>query len=287
MRCVPAAIAPTTVALALLVAPAPAHAGAGAPGDPAPRTIEAWNAYVAAVERRIDAEFARAGGPFLVFETLRGSEVTQARAALARGEVFVRHLSPPAGTSDEAPDGMLHHWLGAVLVPGATIDQVLDFVRDYDHHARWYADVMASRTVSREGDRYRIFLKLQRSRFGVDARYNTDHDVVYRRHDASRASSRSTATRIAELEHAGTPREREKAPDADRDYLWRLNSYWRFQATPQGVLVECESVSLSRDIPWGLGFLVGPFVRSVPRDSLERTLTDMRAGVAATAGGRR
>ena len=118
----------------------------------------------------------------------------------------------------------------------------------------------------------------------MDAHYNTDHDVVYRRHDATRASSRSTATRIAELEHAGTPREREKPSDQDRDYLWRLNSYWRFQQTPDGVLVECESVSLSRGIPWGLGVIVGPFVRSVPRDSLERTLLDMRAGIAAATG---
>lgn len=285
MRSTHAAAAPTIAALALLVALPATRARADTPGRPSPRTLAAWDAYVAAVERRTDAELARNGGPFLVLETLRPPEVSSARAALARGEVYVHHMAPPPGTRDDAPDALLHHWLGAVLVPGATVDEVLAFVQAYDHHARYYGDVMASKTLARDGDRFRIFLKLQRSRFGVSAHYNTEHDVVYRRHDASRASSRSTATRIVELDRAGTPQEREKAPDADRDYLWRLNSYWRFLQTRDGVLVECESVSLSRDIPFGLGFIVGPFVRSVPRDSLDRTLKDMRAGIAAVRTG--
>lgn len=278
-RVVPAA----TIAVVLLASIAGAPLRAEAPGveGPSAAALGGWGAYVSAVERRIDAELGRATGPFLVFETQEPTVAARARAELKRGEVFVHHLPPPPGAQADVPDAMLHHWLGAILVPKATVDQVLAFVQDYDRHAGRYADVMASRTLSREGDRFRVFLKLQRSRFGVDAHYNTEHDVIYRRHDASRASSRSVATRIAELADAGKPGEREKAPDADRDYLWRLNSYWRFQQTPAGVIVECESVSLSRDVPWPVRFIVGPFVRSVPRDSLDRTLKDMRAGVEA------
>lgn len=248
---------------------------------PAPAALTAWHAYVAASERRIGAELAREGGPWLVFETLGPGVVPAARAALPRGEVFVHHMDPPPGAPQDASGALFHHWLGAVLVPGATVDEVLAFVQAYDRHARYYTDVMASRTLAHDGNRFHVFLKLQRSRFGVSAHYDTEHDVVYRRHDAVRASSRSSATRIAELDRAGTPLEREKPPGADRGYLWRLNSYWRFLQTRDGVIVECESVSLSRDIPFGLGFIVGPFVRSVPRDSLDRTLRDMRAGVAA------
>ncbi len=282
MRRVPASIAPiaAATALALLVALPATPARADTPGGPSTRTVAAWDAYVAAVERRIDGELARDNGRFLVLDTLPAADVARARAALDRGEVFVHEMAPPAGMDRHAPDGLIHHWLGGVLVAGATLDQVLAFVQAYDQHARHYTDVMASKTLARDGDRFRVFLKLQRSRFGVSAHYDTEHEVIYRRHDATRASSRSVATRIAELADAGTPREREKAPDADRDYLWRLNSYWRFRQTPAGVLVECESVSLSRDIPWPVRFLVGPFVRSVPRDSLDRTLSDMRAGVS-------
>ena len=38
------------------------------------------------------------------------------------------------------------------------------------------------------------------------------------------------------------------------------------------MFVECLSVSLSRRIPFGLGWLVKPFVSSMPRESLEGTL---------------
>jgi len=41
--------------------------------------------------------------------------------------------------------------------------------------------------------------------------------------------------------------------------------------------VQCESVSLSRDVPTGLGWLIGPFVTSIPRESLEFTLRTLRA----------
>jgi hypothetical protein len=35
-------------------------------------------------------------------------------------------------------------------------------------------------------------------------------------------------------------------------------------------------VSLTRDIPTGLGWMIGPFVTSVPRESLTFTLTTAR-----------
>lgn len=270
---------PLALGLAALAA-----ATLAATSDPQPRSVKAWDEYVAAVERRVDAELSAAGGPFLVFETLPGDHVAEARATLRRGGVFVHEMRRPPGAPEDIPKAMVHHWLGAITVPRATVDQVIAFVQSYDEHAKHYGDVMASRTISRDGNRFLAFLKLQRTRFGVSAHYDTEHEVVYRRHDASRASSRSRTTRITELEAAGTPQERAKRPDEDRGYLWRLNSYWRFQAAGDGVLVECESVSLSRGIPWGFGFIVGRFVKSVPRDSLERTLTDMRAGVAKVYG---
>jgi len=62
--------------------------------------------------------------------------------------------------------------------------------------------------------------------------------------------------------------------------LWRLNSYWRFQQAAEGVYVQCEAVSLTRNIPTGLGWLVGPFVESVPRESLEFTLRSTQAAIS-------
>ena len=79
------------------------------------------------------------------------------------------------------------------------------------------------------------------------------------------------------MQDAGTAKEREKAPGDDSGYLWRLNAYWRYEAVPGGVLIECESVSLSRTVPLVLRRPSAPMVDGVARDSLERTLRSLRA----------
>jgi hypothetical protein len=62
----------------------------------------------------------------------------------------------------------------------------------------------------------------------------------------------------------------------DRGFLWRLNAYWRYEEVAGGVLAECESISLSRDVPSLVRYFVGPLVESAARDSMERTLTTLR-----------
>jgi hypothetical protein len=54
--------------------------------------------------------------------------------------------------------------------------------------------------------------------------------------------------------------------------MWRLNTYWSYEERDGGLYMQIESVSLTRSIPSGLGWALGPFVESVPRESLEFTL---------------
>ena len=58
-----------------------------------------------------------------------------------------------------------------------------------------------------------------------------------------------------------------------------MNTYWRFEEKDGGTYVECQSISLTRDIPTGLGWLIGPYVTSVPRESLTFTLATTRSAV--------
>jgi hypothetical protein len=76
------------------------------------------------------------------------------------------------------------------------------------------------------------------------------------------------------------PGEREKPAGRDSGYLWRLNTYWRFLERDGGTYVQCESISLTRGIPLGLAWLIGPFVNSIPRESLEFTLDTTRRALA-------
>jgi hypothetical protein len=71
----------------------------------------------------------------------------------------------------------------------------------------------------------------------------------------------------------------------DHGFLWRLDSYWRFEERDGGVYIECEAISLTRDIPTGLAWLIEPIIRQLPQESLVNTLRATRNAVVQ-AGGR-
>ena len=106
--------------------------------------------------------------------------------------------------------------------------------------------------------------------------FNTEYDVRYSLLDPTHADSRSYSTRIAELENPGQPGEREKPPGEDHGFLWRLYSYWHFQQADGGTYIQCEAISLTRDVPTGLGWMIQPFIEKIPVESLRFTLTSTR-----------
>jgi hypothetical protein len=58
-----------------------------------------------------------------------------------------------------------------------------------------------------------------------------------------------------------------------------METWWRLQEKDGGVYVQNHVVSLTRDLPTGLGWLIEPFVTSIPRESLEFTLGATRKAV--------
>ena len=232
-----------------------------------PKTLAAWEKYVRHTEQRVERD------------------LQQQTAARPSTSVEITRLETldDDGKHVRVPDGMIHHWKGSLLVAGATLEQMLKFVQDYNEHHRFFQEVEKSRLVSRElvsgqNDTFRIFYRLKRTKV-ITVVYNTEHTVTYRRHGPKRASSRGVSTRIAQLEDPGTASEQEKPVGDDSGFFWRLNSYWRFEERDGGVIVECESISLSRSIPLGFAWLVKGFVESVPRESLLNTLDSIRAGL--------
>jgi hypothetical protein len=118
-----------------------------------------------------------------------------------------------------------------------------------------------------------------RAKSFVTAYYHTVQEAFYYPIDSKHAWSKSLATRIVELESPGTPKEKELPLGEDRGFLWRLASWWRFQETDQGVVVEIDSASLSRDIPMFVKFIPGvsSYLRSTPKESMESVLLSIRA----------
>jgi len=245
-----------------------------------PATVQAWDRYLAWADAKVQRELSDPGR-FLIEDSLPRAERLAIRRQVVAGSAVVRKMSGvvPAGARFEVPDGEIHHWWGCVLVPKVKLPSLLAFLKDYDHHAGRFTDVERSRLLWHEGDRYRFYFRLKRTKAIVTAYYNTEQECVYSDRGPGRVASRSNATKIAEIEGAGTPAEREMQPGDDRGFLWRLVSWWRFEETPQGVLVECESASLSRNIPMIVRILPGvaSYIRSTPRESLESVLLSIRS----------
>jgi hypothetical protein len=235
-------------------------------------TTEAFDQYIAAAEARV-TQARVSSHSFLRMDALPAAERTQLMARLRQGEVVVEKQGE---TPSEIPGGLIHDWVGMVLIPKVTVAQVLSLIQDYNHSTRYYSpDVMQSRLVSHKGDDFRVFMRLQKKKF-VTVVLDTEYTVHYDRRDAAHQFSFSRSTRVSEIADPGTPTERALAAGHDHGFMWRLNSYWAFEQVEDGVLVECEAISLTRDIPTGLAWMIAPFVNSIPRESLQFTLDATR-----------
>jgi putative flippase GtrA len=207
-----------------------------ASAQPPPEALKAWDAYTAAAEIRIQRDMERPR--------------TQPRAGLEGETVAV-------------PGGTIHHWSGDVLVRAVTLDVMADRLM-HPGTPPPQDDVVESRVLWRSGNAsWHVYLKLARHSI-VAVTYDTEHDVTFTRLSPGLARSRSIATRIVE------------ADGEDRGFLWRLNSYWRYQQVGRDVLVEMESVTLSRAVPALLRPLALPIVARVARESVRRTLDAFR-----------
>lgn len=176
----------------------------------------------------------------------------------------------------DVPDGLIHDWVGAVFIPGVSLDKMLAMFEDYDNAKNIYKpEVVDSKLLEHSDNHYKFYMRLLKKQV-ITVVLNTTQDVRYVPVDKTHWYSRSVSSRIAEVQDPGKPTEHELPPGNDHGFLWRLNSYWRFAERDGGVYVECQAVSLTRDVPTGLGWLINPIIRSLPRQSLENTLRSAR-----------
>jgi hypothetical protein len=245
------------------------------------QTVAAFDRYVAETERQRDQALA-SGAPFLWIDAQPALDQSVSPEQLRAGAFVIERMTTTQdGKKIEVPDGLIHHWLGVVFVPGASLDQAVARLQDYDRHASIYAPAVAgSKILARDGDSFRVSLRFFMKKV-ITVVVDGEHEARFTRLAPDRVRSRVVSTRLNEVEDPGTPDERLKPAGNDGGYLWRINSYWRFLERDGGTYIQCETMTLSRRIPRGLGWLVGPFVTSIPKDSLEFTLTTTRRTLLA------
>jgi len=251
-----------------------------------PETVAAFDRYIQATEERMAEDLRH--GRFLVPDELPDGARQQAYSQLRQGQFHIEPLrTKEDGKLIPVPAGIVHHWVGIAFIPGAAISQTLAVLQDYDDHKTIYKpDVRESKLLGQEGNEFKVYLQFCGKSL-VTVVVNGTFDIHYTLLGTSRASSKSYSTRIAEVENAGKPDERELPVGNDHGYLWRLYSYWRIEEKDGGVYIQVESIALSRTIPWEIAWLVNPLVRSIPSSVLFRLLDSTRRAVQSRGGASR
>ncbi len=230
-----------------------------------PETIKAFDRYVGSWEREF-VQSIESGTPGLWMDD------QQQRASARSGTILIRKIE----SVPEIPGGIIHGWEGLVFIPATKVEAVVDLLFDYARHKDVYPEVIDSRLISRQGDNVRGYLRLKKERV-LTVVLNTEHEARVLRGSDGRSYILSHSTRIAEVRKVGKKDEKELPVGKDSGFVWRLNAYWALEQLEDGVLVECDSISLSRTIPWGLGWMIRPIVESMPREALEKMLQATRA----------
>lgn len=229
-----------------------------------------------AADRWVFAQRTSAAAAVCVLAVSTTSEAAPPTSALNAWDAYVREAegqrnssqdacradAEPVGEATKVDGGTIYRWSGCTIVKRTTVPALVGALVSAGTPPP-QDDVLESRVLGRDGERLRVYLKLQR-RAIVTVSYDTEHDVTFSRASDSLASSRSVSTVIKQID------------GGDRGFLWKLNSYWVYQQVGPDVRVSLVSLSLSRDVPVLVRPMAGPIIASVARESLLRTLAAVK-----------
>lgn len=235
------------VLLALLI---PGAASGRLASEAPPQAVEGYRAYIDSVETRLAAQQSAAESFLCPTDQVR----------LNGGELIVERLTA-AGAGP--PGASIHDWRGSAFVPGARAKDFERLLMDFDNYPKNFApQVLEARILARDGGRVQAWMRMRQKR-GLAVILDATYDVTFAHLDAAHGASTSRSVRITQIEPAG---------NAFDGLLWRQNTYWSWEERDGGLAIQVESVSLTRSIPRGLGWAIGPFAESIPRQELEFAL---------------
>ena len=216
-----------------------------------PETVRAFDRYVHLTETRMQAEI---GGRtrFLWLDRLSDADREEVLTRLRSGEIVIEPLETRDGGDEiDIPSGMAHHWIGTVLIPGVTLDRAIAMMQDYERYPEIYApDVQAAAVRARKDNRFEVYLRLYTKKV-LTWVADTEHRVEYIAVDDTRMHVPSRSTRILEVAHPDTPRERTKPEGKDRGLAWRAEQLLLVRGTRRGNLhaVRSDQPHLGDPIP--------------------------------------
>jgi hypothetical protein len=241
--------------------------------------LRAYETYTSSVEKRLVLQHLRRD-TYLADFNVRPTDRAEIERQLRSGVLRVEPVNAGTRLADGA---LLHHWRGAAFVSGGRASDMLALLRDFDRLSTYYApEVESSHLISQRAGVATVAIRFRKQvvvPIVLDAEYEVRDGLT----GAGTGYSVSRSTHIWEVDNPGTAHERRMIEGDDDGFLWRLNTYWSFVEVSDGLFIECEAISLTRDVPAGLGWLVAPVVQEMPRDSLKFTLTATRNALGSNA----
>jgi len=233
-----------------------------------PETVAAWEHYTALVDASVKTQ-----GAFLILE----KDPDQLKE-IEQGKITVSQVKRANGPA--VPHALIHDWLGAVFMPDAKLADVFAVTRGYAKYPEWYGPTITRATLrERSGDTDRFTVHYVRHVLFVTAVLDADYETQYFQVNATRWYSIAHSTRMQEMDEDSRPSERTAQADDGNGYLWRAYTLTRFEQRDNGVIIEQESVGLSRPIPNSLRWVVEPVVKRLARALLANSLEQTREAV--------
>lgn len=237
-----------------------------------PSAERAYEIYVDSIESRLARQHARPE-TYLAVPPAHAGAPGKSERPMTAGDIQIEAVN---GGTWQVPGALLRHWRGTAFVPNATPVEMFAVLRDFRNFSALYAPQVASaRALTDDGQIATIEVRFKKQRV-VTIVLDGEYKVETRLAGTDRGYSISRSTHFWQVDNPGTARERRRLEGQDDGFLWRLNSYWSFTQVNGGLQTECEVVSLTRDVPLGLGWLVTPIIADIPREELEFTLRATR-----------
>ena len=237
-----------------------------------PATLAVFLDYTAKFEQSVSAPFTASGKLWIDDDhSSRHKDFESGRPVVEARE------------NSDIRNGSIHHYSGAIRIPGAKIEQVRRVMQDYSSYAKYFKpDVARGAGVlltdsTPEDEHFRSRLLLTESTVWLDVAYDAQYDTHYRRIDANRWVSHSTTISIRELLDA-RKLDGDAFPDGnDHGFLWRTNTYWFARERDGGLDLQLDSMSLSRTAPLGFGW----WGNKRTHDAVDKLLRDTKSAVEA------
>ena len=237
--------------------------------QPDAATSAAYDAYLETAAAELDAGVSSK-------DILWANDSPERINKLRAGEIIAEPSGDKLAVSIEG--GEISDVVGAVFIPGQSIDKVLALIQDYDAYQKNFGpEITESKLLSREADRFNIAIKFVKTVI-ISIGYKLEQPVDFVQVSNTQWQSRARVAKLAELKNAGTAEESELSDEENHGYLWRMFTCESFEQVDGGVIVESRAVTLSAPLPLSLSWMASTLAK-IPQDSLVARLDAVRAAL--------